>query len=287
MRLTTVALLLVLAACKRSGGEADLPPASGAGAAPLPQLPKLEPASAAGGTTVAATQDKATGELAAHERAEVGPTVSGILTTVSVREGDRVKKGDPLFKTDARDAWLRYQQAQAALEAATVNEQAVKTEYDRTKYLFEQNAANRAQWEQIQARYDGAKVAVRQAKVALSMAGKSVGDASVRSPIAGVVTKKLKNAGEMVTTMPPSPVVVVEQLDPIDLHVHLPERALARIKRGDKLTATFEAIGVTKEATVTRILPTVDPRSRTFEVIAEIPNAAAPDHPLTSGLLAT
>jgi RND family efflux transporter MFP subunit len=290
--LEALALLSILAGvvpaagCKRSGNKADLPPATGEGAAPMPKLPEVKPASA-GGTTVQTSEDRTTGELVAHERAEVGPTVGGILTSVAVKEGDRVAKGAVLFRTDARDAVLRREQAKAALDAATVNETATKVEYDRIKFLFEQNAANRAQWEQIQARYDAAKVGVRQARVALNMAGKAIGDATVRAPLAGVVVKKLKNAGEMVTTIPPTVVFIIENLDPVDLRVRLPERALTRIKRGDKLTATFDAIGVTKEATVTRILPTVDPRSRTFEVIAEIPNPAAPDHALTSGLLAT
>jgi len=288
MRLIPLVLILALAAgCKRSGGEAELPPATGPEAVPLPKLPEVEPAKATGGEGVQASEGRATGELVAHERADVGPSVSGVISAMQVKEGDRVKKGDVLFRTDARDAMLRRDQARAALDAALVNEAAVKVEYERVKFLLEQNAANRAQFEQLQARYDGAKVAVRQARVAVSMAGKGLGDATVRSPIDGVVTRKYKNLGEMVTTMPPAVVYVVEDLDPIDLRVRLPERELPRVKPGARLIATFEAIGVTQEATVTRILPTIDPRTRTFEVIAEIPNPADPDHALTSGLLAT
>lgn len=288
MRLILLVLILALSTgCKRSGGEAELPPATGPEAAPLPKLPEVKPSKITGSDGgVQATEGRATGELVAHERAEVGPTVGGIISAMQVKEGDKVKKGDVLFRTDARDALLRRDQARAALDAAMVNEAAVKVEYDRIKYLFEQNAANRAQWEQIQARHDGAKVAVRQARVAMSMAGKGIGDATVRSPIEGVVTRKLKNLGEMVTTMPPAVVYIIEDLDPIDLRVRLPERELIRVKPGHKLKATFQAIGVSRDATVTRVLPTIDPRTRTFEVIAEIPNPATPDHELTSGLLA-
>ena len=97
------------------------------------------------------------------------------------------------------------------------------------------------------------------------------------------MTAKLKNEGEMATMMPPTVVLVVQDQSVLELRFRLPERSLAEVKVGEAVTAKFEALGVTRQAKVTRIQPVVDPRTRTVEVVAEVPN---PDGALKSGLLA-
>lgn len=278
--------LLAAAGCRgKAEGKAELPPATGDKAPPLPALPKIEaPAAPPRSAAPVATSDgSATGTLYPHAEASLAPQASGVIAEILVDEGVRVKKGDVLFRLDAGDANLRRQQAAAGLEAARVNLKAVKVEYDRTKAMFDQNAVNRAQWDAIVARHDGAVVGVRQAEVALNMAQKAVTDTTVRSPLDGVVTAKLKNVGEMATMMPPTVVLVVQDQATLDLRFRLPERSLMAVKPGDTITARFEALGVERSAKVARINPTVDMRTRTIEVVAELPN---PDLTLKAGLLA-
>jgi multidrug efflux pump subunit AcrA (membrane-fusion protein) len=83
--------------------------------------------------------------------------------------------------------------------------------------------------------------------------------------------------------MPPTIVLVVQDQSVLELRFRLPERALGEIKVGDPITAKFDAMGVTRQAKVARIQPSVDARTRTVEVIAELNNA---DGGLRSGLLA-
>jgi RND family efflux transporter MFP subunit len=225
-----------------------------------------------------------TGTLYPRAEAQLAPNASGSIAEVRVEEGDRVKKGDVLFRLDTGDAELRRQQAAAALEAARVQQRAAKIELDRSRALFEQKAMNRAQWDQIEARHDAAVVAVRQANVALSMAQKALADSTVRAPFDGVVVAKLKSVGEMATMMPPTVVVVVQDQSVVELRFRLPERQLMRVNPGDTIQARFEALGLSREAKVARVNPTIDVRTRTVEVIAEIPN---PDLKLRPGLLAS
>lgn len=282
--LIVVAVALGGAACKKQGpGKAKLPPASGEGAPPMPALPKIETAAPAGEGEARATDSRTTGTLFPRAEAQIAPLVPGTLSQLLVKEGDAVKKGQVLFKQDARDAVLRRDQASAALAAARVQLDATQVEYDRTRRLFDQNAVNQAQMEQMQARLDGARVGVQQAQVMLNMANKAIADATVKSPMDGVVTMKLKSEGEMLTTMPPVPVLILQDQKVLELRFRLPERALADVKPGSEITAAFTAVGQTRKATVVRINPTVDARSRTIELIAEIPND---DGALRPGLLA-
>jgi RND family efflux transporter MFP subunit len=274
-----VMAVALLAGCGRRGDK--LPPATGEGAPPMPALPNLARPTEA--TSVTATEGRTTGTTFPRAEAQLGPNSSGLIAKINVDEGARVRKGMVLFRLDDRDAALRLEQARAAREAARVNLRAIQTEYDRTKPMFDEKAVNRMQWDQLVARLDGAKVAVQQADVAVSMAEKAVADATVRSPIDGVITSKLKNEGEMATTMPPTVVLVVQDQSVLELRLRLPEHALGQVKIGDVVTARFDALGTTRQARVTRINQAVDARTRTVEVVAEIPN---PDRSLKSGLLA-
>lgn len=274
--------LLAAGCAPKEDGTAKLPPASGEGAPPRAALPTLsqpsqdKPADAPTGRST-------TGTTYPRASAQVAATMSGVLAQVAVKEGQQVKKGELLFRLRAQDFDLRVQQGQAALKSAEVALAGLKVEYDRTQRLLEKNAVNQAAWDQMKAQYESMQVNVEQARVGLAMAQKARGDASVRSPIDGVITQKLKSEGEMVTSMPPSPVVIVEDHSVLELRFRLPERSLTAVKPGDKIQAEFTAVGLTREATVVRISPNVDPQTRTIEVIAEIPNQ---DGQLKAGMLA-
>jgi RND family efflux transporter MFP subunit len=289
--IVVLSAVLLVAACGRKR-DVQLPPAQGPGAAALPALPDLPKDDSEGGdraksspeaTTVAPTEGRTTGTTFPRAEAQIGPKASGVIEKVFVNEGARVKRGMVLFRQETRDGELRVDQAKAAREAARVSLQATETEYARAKQLFEKNAASRMEWDQVQARMDGARVGVQQADVALAMAEKSLSDATIRSPIDGVVTAKLKSDGETATMVPPTVILVVQDQSTLELRFRLPEKALRQVKRGDVVTARFDALGVTRAAKVSRINSALDARTRTVEVVADIPNR---DGSLKSGLLA-
>ena len=277
--------VLVLSAgavgCKRRDGAKDLPPATGAGAAPLPVLPDVVKVGEGG--SVVPTEGHTTGTTYPRAESQVGPNAGGVIAQILVKEGDRVRKGQVLFRQDTQDASLRVDQARAALEAARVNLRAIETEYTRTKSMFDQKAISHMQWDSVVARKDGAAVGVSQAQVALNMAEKALADSTVRSPINGLVVSKLKSEGEMATMMPPTVVLVIQDQSVLELRFRLPEKSLTQIKVGDEVNASFEALSLKRVAKVSRIQPAVDARTRTVEVVGEIPN---PDGALRSGLLA-
>ena len=62
------------------------------------------------------------------------------------------------------------------------------------------------------------------------------------------------------------------KVETIDLRVNVPSTDQGRVKVGDALKVKFPATGVEIDARVARVVPSVDPRTRTFPVIAEIPN---------------
>jgi RND family efflux transporter MFP subunit len=275
---------LALASCKESGAKSALPPASGSGVA-APDVPKVRDlvvetadAGATGSNALSAT-----GTLYAREEAQLGPKASGVLSAVTVKEGDRVKKGQLLFRLESLQSDLGVKQAKALLQAAEVGYRAAELDHRRTKELFDRGSVAAATFDQVQARYDSAKSAVDQAKVALSMAQKASGDTAVHSPINGVVTAKFKSVGEMVTMTPPTVVLVVQDVSVLELKVRLPERALRNLAPGSEITASFPALGAERVTKVKRINPAIDVATRTVEVVADLDNK---DQSLKPGMLA-
>jgi RND family efflux transporter MFP subunit len=278
-----LSVALASAGCNRGQDRAELPPATGPEAPPLTDLPSLALDPQTDNTATASSTQETTGTTFPRAHAQVAPNMSGIIASIAVEEGDKVKKGDLLFRLRGQDFALHVKQAEAALKSAKVRLDAVRVEYERTQRLLEKNAVNQAAWDRVSAEYQGAQVGVEQANVAVSMAKKSLADATVRSPIDGVITAKLKSEGEMATMMPPSPVVVIEDHSVLELRFRLAERYLGDVAVGQMVNARFTAVPATRQAAILRISPSVDSTTRTFEVVAQIPNA---EGQLKSGMLA-
>jgi RND family efflux transporter MFP subunit len=127
--------------------------------------------------------------------------------------------------------------------------------------------------ERAEAAFNAASNGIEAAEVAVSMARRYTSDSAVTSPIDGVVARKLKSVGETVTMMPPTTVLVIQDQSVIELRARIPETTLKHVKEGELITAYFGALDVTRPATVVRIQPTVDPQSRTIEIVADVDNA--------------
>lgn len=224
-----------------------------------------------------------TGTLYPRREAQLGPKVTGIISQLSVEEGDRVKKGQLLFRLDAAQASLAIDQAKAALASAEVALSQAKLDFDRTKALHERGSIAPASYDQAKARLDGAQTGVDQANVALQLAQKQAGDTAVYSPIDGVVVDKRMNVGETATMMPPSIVLVVQDVEDLELRARLPEAALRTVTEGSTISARFVALDVKRDVKIRLIKPIIDARTRTVEIVADVDNK---DGKLKAGMLA-
>ena len=264
-------LPLILVGCQRSDAAEQLVPATGKGAPPMPSMPVLESNSSA--ELANANQVlRATGATQALHQAELGPKMSGVLASVMVEEGDKVKKGQPLFRLEANSVGLGVRQAQAGLAQAKVAQTQAEIDYHRTKALYDQGAVSPAVWDQARLGYDRAQVAVQQAQVALYSAQTLLGDTTVVAPFSGVVTSKRKSTGETITMMPPTVVLVIQDLSKVEIRVKLAENALTRVKAGGSMKVRFPSLNTVRDVSIDRINPSVDPVNRTVEIVGVLPN---------------
>ncbi|MCB9727953.1 MAG: efflux RND transporter periplasmic adaptor subunit [Deltaproteobacteria bacterium] len=224
-----------------------------------------------------------TGSSEPHRRSTISANQSGTVRGVHVEEGQTVEAGQVIVTLDTTDFDLRLRQADAAVRAARVQVETAKIEADRARKLLASKAVPERQADLAVAQERAAGAALQQALVVRDMAKRSISEAEMRAPYDAVVVKRHISEGEAATAVPPTAFVTIEQRSPIDVRLEVPSVRLREVTVGTPVRVSFPAIGVSLDGTVTRMVPSVDPRSRAAVAIVELPNA---DGAIAPGLFA-
>jgi RND family efflux transporter MFP subunit len=211
---------------------------------------------------------EAVGTITAGTASTISSKLMGVVRSVSVQEGDIVKKGDLLVIIDQR-------QVKAQLERALANAKVASKEYKRYQQLLKDQSASQQEFDRAEARYREAKAAVAAARVSRK-------DAQVRAPYDGRVVAKMINPGDLAS--PGTPFLTVEQTGFFRTDLVLPERHIQAVQLGLEVKVIVPALNNQEiMGEIGRIVPSADARSRSFQVKVSMPA----DHlDLKSGMFA-
>ncbi len=210
----------------------------------------------------------AVGSLRAVRGADLALDVAGLVTKVNLKSGDEVKEGQVLLQLrDSEDvAQLHQLEAAAALASVT---------FDRARQQLAAQAISKADYDAAAADLKAKQAAVQQQQV-------NVSKKELRAPFSGRAGIITVNPGAYLNSG--TTIVTVQQLDPIFVDFHLPQRDLAALKVGQKVNVTLDAFkGKTFEGTLSAISPKIDSDTRNVQVEASVPN---PDKVLAPGMFA-
>ena len=210
----------------------------------------------------------AVGTLRAVRGADLALDIAGLVTKVNLKSGDEVKEGEVLLQLrDSEDvAQLHQLEASAALANVT---------FDRAKQQLAVQAISKADYDAAAADLKGKQATVQQQEV-------NVAKKQLRAPFSGRAGIITVNPGAYLNSG--TTIVTVQQLDPIFVDFHLPQRDLAALKVGQKVMLKLDAFkGKTFEGTLSAISPKVDNDTRNVQIEASVPN---PDRLLTPGMFA-
>ena len=194
-------------------------------------------------------------EVATVDQAQVIARTSGILSTLSVRAGDSVRKGQVIGRVT--DSGAGGSGAQAA--AAAAQAQLARADLDRVRYLYENGVYAKARLEQVEA---AAKIASAQASAARSAE-------EVVAPTTGRVLRADVPAGAPVG---PGMVVAVITGGPVVLRLEMPESLTGRVRVGSHVlanglgTADGGTSGNAATGVVTKLYPAVQAGQVTADV---------------------
>lgn len=195
-------------------------------------------------------------------------TGMAMLKSMTVSEGQPVKKGQLLAVIDETQARNTLATTKAALDQA-------KDAYERMKLLHENQSLPDMKWVEVESK-------VAQAQSAYDMAKKNLEDCRIYAPVSGVVGTKIMGVGE--TVLPTEPVLTILSIDNVKVRVSIPEREIATINSGTATTITVDALqGETFRGGRIEKGVSADPLTHTYDIRILVPN---PGRKLLPGMVA-
>lgn len=248
MKTKTIAALLIVAGA--AGGTywwTQKTPAAAAADAPMAAGSAPGGASAAAGgrggpqtvgVAVAQQRDvpvsiEAAGSVVALDSVELRPLTTGVVTEVSVTEGQPVKRGAVLFKLDDRAERANLEKAKAQLAKDKATQADIERQLARAKELFEQNFIARNAVDSLATQLDAQLAAVRASQAGIQSSEIALGNNVLKAPMSGragavnVVKGSLVQPGGVA-------MVTLTQMDPIGVSFTLPENQLGPLRKADK-----------------------------------------------------
>ena len=208
----------------------------------------------------------------------VATRVMGYIKQMNVDEGDFVRKGQVLFVVDPSDVYTMMDQAKGALiqaksgllMAEMAYQDAVK-DYQRFKALYANGAVSKRDYEKMKLnmemrkrQVDMAKGMLKRAQAAYEMAQNQLKYAKVKSPIDGIVVRRMKKLSEM--AVPGYPVLVLSDIHNLKAKSFVNESDIDKFKIGKPVTLFVPALKRKIRAYVSNIVPSADPATHSYIV---------------------
>lgn len=198
------------------------------------------------------------GKLQAATQVKLSSNITGDLLTLTVKEGDQVKKGQQLGTIDPRRYEAQLLQSEAARTSAVADVQQAKVqvtqleqELARVQKLATGNIASAAELEKAQselaagkARLDAALGRQSQTDASLREARHAFSMTTLTAPIDGVVTKREKQVGERVrgSDFSEDVILVISTLSQMEMKMEVGEQEVVYLKEGDAAEVEVDAL---------------------------------------------
>ena len=230
----------------------------------------------------------ATGTIEPVETVEVGTQVSGKVEKIYVDFNDVVKKGQLLAELDKLTLNQNVSRAKASLTSAESQLNYAKLSYERTKQLYEANAATLAAYQEAQNSYTQSQMSKKNAQAAYDQALVDLSYAEIYSPIDGVVLDRAVEVGQTVAASFSTPTLftLANDLTKMQVEAAVDEADIGQVKIGQKVNFTVDAYTYeTFNGTVNQIRMKATTTSNVvkYTVIISAPN---PDLKLFPGMTA-
>ena len=230
----------------------------------------------------------ATGTVEPITLVEVGTQVSGVISKIFVDFNSVVKAGQVLAELDKQLLQSEVETAQANLQSKKVDFNQQQLNYNRYKDLYAKQAVSKADWEDAEASYQTAKLAVTSSQAAVLKARTNLGYATISATIDGVVISRAVEQGQTVAASFSTPTLftIANDLTKMRVIANVDEADIGQVQNGQRVQFTVDAYPNDKfegEVIQVRLEATTTSNVVTYEVVINAPN---PDMKLKPGLTA-
>lgn len=211
------------------------------------------------------------GELKAEREATVRAEVGGAILQVFPREGEAVAVGTLLAKIDGKTLTDAYASAQSAQRSADQTAEWAQKEAARIESLVKGGALAERDAEVARNAATQAKAAADDARSRVTSVRKSLDDLTVRAPIAGIVSKRHVDMGDVVA--PGGELYTIIDPTSMRLEASVPSEQIGAVRVGAPVSFTVRGYPNERfEGRIERVSPTADPTTRQVPIFVTIPN---------------
>ena len=218
------------------------------------------------------------GTVEAFSTVSVKAQVGGELRQVSFEEGQDVRKGEVLFESDPRPYAAALEQARAQLDRDRAQLKNARSDAERYAGLAEKDYVTASEYDRILTSAAALEATVLSDEAAVKSAALQLEYCTIRSPLQGRTGRLMVHRGNVGKANADTPLVVIEQMDPIYVSFSVPERNLAGIRsRQAEGALAVQAVvpdsgGRAVTGRLTFLDSTVDSRTGTVLLKATFPN---------------
>ena len=223
------------------------------------------------------TSVTATGTIEPVTSVTVGTQVSGIVSKLYVDYNSIVKAGDVIAELDRTNLMSELSSAKASLNSAQSELDYQKANHERYKTLHEKGLISANEYEQVRLSFIKAQQTLTNHKENVKKAQTNLGNATITSPIDGVVLSKAVEEGQTVASRFNTPPLFTIAKDLTDMRViaNVDEADIGEVKEGQRVTFTVDAFPEdTFQGFVSQVRQEAAAESNvvTYEVVISAPN---------------
>ncbi len=178
------------------------------------------------------------------------PESAGVINSVLVKAGDKVRKGQKLARLDAAIVRSRIAEVRTSLELAT-------TIFEKQERLWNKKIGSEVEYLQSKNRKESLESALKTLQSQLSMS-------TVKAPYAGTIDEIFLHAGEMASPMRPMFRIVNNGI--VYLESEVSENHISDVHVHSPVEVVFPSLGDTIEAQIDEVSGYINPENRSFKV---------------------
>ncbi len=220
-------------------------------------------------STSVAPSVPAAGTVFSRNETQITAGMAGRLRYLA-EPGDFVEAGTAVAEFDCEMLELQRERQLAEADRARINLDTLAKEVERLSAVRDANVIAEIQLDRTTADRDLAKSDLRIAQISIRETDSQLSRCSVRAPFSGIVTQRLRNAGEDVERS----TILAAMTDTTNLEVRasVPIRYLPRMRVGQAAEVRMNDLQL--DARIRKVVPAANSQSQTFEVRLDLPENA-------------
>ncbi len=225
----------------------------------------------------------ASGRVESKETAVISTRVMGFVTSIKVKAGDKVQKGQLLATISNSDILAKRAQAQAMIAEADAALVDAQKDYERFQDLYKKQSASTKELENVTLKYNSIKAKAEAAHQMKNEADAMLAYTNLTAPFAGTVIQRAVDEGSMAN--PGMPIIMMEQAGGFQITASVTESEISNLKAGATAQVVIKSIGKNFNGKIVEVSPSSQFNGGQYLIKVSIPENEKQG--LYSGMYAT